>query len=289
MCGYDGGMANFSTSDAKELRVGADFVLSDVDPGSTPNFKGDRDKLRKEFSEIDEELSELQEMLYANGRVSADTGAVLLVLQGMDTAGKGGVVRHVLGLVDPQGVDLASFGKPTEEELAHDFLWRIRKKLPRPGRIGVFDRSHYEDVLIHRVHGLSSADEIERRYGAIVDFERELVESGVRIVKVMLHISPEFQRENLEERLDRADKHWKYNPGDVTERGYWAEYQEAYEIALRRTSTEHAPWYCVPGDDKPYARMVVKYLLLDALRSMDLDWPEPDFDVDAEKRRLAES
>ncbi|MCK7636964.1 PPK2 family polyphosphate kinase [Corynebacterium pygosceleis] len=282
-------MANFSTSDAKELRVGADFVLSDVDPGSTPNFKGDRDKLRKEFSEIDEELSELQEMLYANGRVSADTGAVLLVLQGMDTAGKGGVVRHVLGLVDPQGVDLASFGKPTEEELAHDFLWRIRKKLPRPGRIGVFDRSHYEDVLIHRVHGLSSADEIERRYGAIVDFERELVESGVRIVKVMLHISPEFQRENLEERLDRADKHWKYNPGDVTERGYWAEYQEAYEIALRRTSTEHAPWYCVPGDDKPYARMVVKYLLLDALRSMDLDWPEPDFDVDAEKRRLAES
>ncbi|MCX7443811.1 PPK2 family polyphosphate--nucleotide phosphotransferase [Corynebacterium sp. P7003] len=282
-------MANFSTSDAKELRVGADFVLSDVDPGSTPNFKGDRDKLRKEFSEIDEELSELQEMLYANGRVSADTGAVLLVLQGMDTAGKGGVVRHVLGLVDPQGVDLASFGKPTEEELAHDFLWRIRKKLPRPGRIGVFDRSHYEDVLIHRVHGLSYADEIERRYGAIVDFERELVESGVRIVKVMLHISPEFQRENLEERLDRADKHWKYNPGDVTERGYWAEYQEAYEIALRRTSTEHAPWYCVPGDDKPYARMVVKYLLLDALRSMDLDWPEPDFDVDAEKRRLAES
>ncbi|MBV7293377.1 PPK2 family polyphosphate kinase [Corynebacterium sp. TAE3-ERU16] len=283
-------MANFSTEDAKELRVGKDFVIADVDPGSTPNFKGDKDKLKKEFSEIDDELAELQEMLYANGRVHGDgAGAVLLVLQGMDTAGKGGVVRHVLGIVDPQGVDLAAFGKPTEEELAHDFLWRIRKKLPRPGRIGVFDRSHYEDVLIHRVHGLSPADEIERRYGAIVDFERELAESGVRVVKVMLHISPEFQRENLEERLERADKHWKYNPGDVTERGYWEEYQEAYEIALRRTSTDFAPWYCVPGDDKPYARMVVKYLLLDALRSMDLEWPEPDFDVAEEKRRLAES
>ncbi|MCK7641499.1 PPK2 family polyphosphate--nucleotide phosphotransferase [Corynebacterium sp. CCM 8835] len=283
-------MANFSTEDAKELRVGKDFVIADVDPGSTPNFKGDKGKLKKEFSEIDDELAELQEMLYANGRVHGDgAGAVLLVLQGMDTAGKGGVVRHVLGIVDPQGVDLAAFGKPTEEELAHDFLWRIRKKLPRPGRIGVFDRSHYEDVLIHRVHGLSPADEIERRYGAIVDFERELAESGVRIVKVMLHISPEFQRENLEERLERADKHWKYNPGDVTERGHWEEYQEAYEIALRRTSTDFAPWYCVPGDDKPYARMVVKYLLLDALRSMDLEWPEPDFDVAEEKRRLAES
>ncbi|MBI8988974.1 PPK2 family polyphosphate kinase [Corynebacterium meridianum] len=283
-------MANFSTNDAAELRIGADFRIADVDPGSTPNFKGDKNKLEKEFSEIDDELSELQEMLYANGRASAETaGAVLLVLQGMDTAGKGGVVRHVLGIVDPQGVDLAAFGKPTEEELAHDFLWRIRKKLPRPGRIGVFDRSHYEDVLIHRVHGLSSAEEIERRYGAIVEFERELAESGVRIIKVMLHISPEFQRENLEERLERADKHWKYNPGDVTERGYWEEYQEAYEIALRRTSTDFAPWYCVPGDNKPYARMVVKYLLLDALRSMDLEWPEPDFDVEEEKRRLAES
>ena len=283
-------MANFSTEDAKELRVGEDFAIADVDPGSTPNFKGDKDKLKKEFSEIDDELAELQEMLYANGRAYGDdAGAVLLVLQGMDTAGKGGVVRHVLGIVDPQGVDLAAFGKPTEEELAHDFLWRIRKKLPRPGRIGVFDRSHYEDVLIHRVHGLSSAEEIERRYGAIVEFERELAESGVRIIKVMLHISPEFQRENLEERLERADKHWKYNPGDVTERGYWDEYQEAYEIALRRTSTDFAPWYCVPGDNKPYARMVVKYLLLDALRSMDLEWPEPDFDVEEEKRRLAES
>ncbi|MBI9000547.1 PPK2 family polyphosphate--nucleotide phosphotransferase [Corynebacterium sp. CCM 9185] len=283
-------MANFSAEDAKTLRVRQDFNLADVAPGDTPNFKGDKNKLKKEFSEIDDELSELQEKLYANGRASAGSaGAVLLILQGMDTAGKGGVVRHVLGIVDPQGVDLAAFGKPTEEELSHDFLWRIRKKLPRPGQIGVFDRSHYEDVLIHRVHGLSPADEIERRYGAIVEFERELAESGVRIIKVMLHISPEFQRENLEERLERADKHWKYNPGDVTERGYWEEYQEAYEIALRRTSTDVAPWYCVPGDNKPYARMVVKYLLLDALRSMDLEWPEPDFDVEEEKQRLAES
>ncbi|MBN9643411.1 PPK2 family polyphosphate kinase [Corynebacterium mendelii] len=281
-------MANFSTGDAKKLFVGPGFSLADISPQSTPHFKGDKDKLEHEFEEIDKELSELQEMLYANWRAKVPgTGSVLIVLQGMDTSGKGGMIRHVIGTLDPQGVDLAAFGPPTEEEKAHDFLWRIRNKLPRIGHIGVFDRSHYEDVLIHRVHELTPLEEVEKRYGMIRDFEHELAKNGTRIIKVMLHISPEFQRENLLKRLDREDKYWKFNPGDIDERAFWDDYQQAYEIALRRTSTPDAPWYCVPSDNKPYARMVVKYLLLDALRSMDMSWPPADFDIETQRRRLA--
>ncbi|HHX47234.1 MAG TPA: polyphosphate kinase 2 family protein, partial [Brevibacterium sp.] len=188
-----------------------------------------------------------------------------------------------------QGVELAAFKKPTEEELAHDFLWRIRPRVPGPGMIGVFDRSHYEDVLIGRVRELADETEIERRYSAINDFEAELIAAGVRIVKVMLHISPDEQKERLAERLERPDKHWKYNPGDVDERLLWPDYMDAYQAAFDRTSTEATPWFVVPANRKWYARLAVQRLLLDVLKDIDPQWPAADFDVEVEKKRLAES
>jgi PPK2 family polyphosphate:nucleotide phosphotransferase len=196
-------------------------------------------------------------------------------------------MRHVVGSVDPQGVQITSFKAPTEEERQHDFLWRIRKALPTAGMIGVFDRSHYEDVLIARVHELFPADVVEKRYEQINAFEREAVDAGTTMVKVMLHISAAEQKERLSERLDRPDKHWKYNPGDVEERLRWHDYQRAYEIALGRCSTDTAPWFVVPADRKWYARWAVQHLLLDALTDLDPQWPAADYDVEAEKVRLA--
>ncbi|MGN6742599.1 MAG: PPK2 family polyphosphate kinase, partial [Amnibacterium sp.] len=218
-----------------------------------------------------------------------DRRSLLLVVQGMDTAGKGGILRHVIGEVDPQGVHLHAFKAPTAEERAHDFLWRIRAQLPEPGIIGVFDRSHYEDVLIARVHGLAAPEVIEQRYGQIQDFEREIVASGTAIVKVMLHISGDEQRKRLARRLDRRDKQWKYNPQDVDERGRWDEYMAAYERAIRRTSTERAPWFVVRANHKWYARWAVQTIMLHALRGIDPQWPAVQYDVAAEKARLAAS
>ena len=282
-------MAKVSIKEAEALRVDEDFVLADVDPDSTPGVK--KGNVDEAFEKYDEEIADLQECLYANARAGVEgTGSILLVLQGMDTSGKGGIIRNVVGdVLDPQGVQITAFGKPTEEEKKHDFLWRIAPHLPEPGMVSVFDRSHYEDVLVQRVREMAPPEEIERRYGAIVDFEAEAAAKGTKIIKVMPHISKEFQGENLRERIEREDKHWKYNPGDIEDRMLWDEFQEAYEIALKRTSTDVAPWYCVPSDDKDYCRTVVKTLLLKALRELDLEWPEPDFDPEAELKRLEES
>ena len=276
--------------EALSHRVGPDFSLADVDPTSTPGFEWDKEDWEREFHEHDDELDELQEMLFANGRSGVPgTGAVLLILQGMDTSGKGGVIRHVFRAFDPQALKIKAFGAPTAEERMHDFLWRVRPHEPAVGQIGVFDRSHYEDVLIQRVREMAPPEEIERRYDAIVDFEREMASRNVRIIKVMLHISKEFQKENLIERLENPDKHWKFEPGDLDERELWDEYQEAYEIAMKRTSTDFAPWYCIPGDRTKYARMAVKYLVLDALRSMNMTWPPADFNVELELERAKNS
>ena len=274
---------------AYALRVDEGFRLADVDADSTPGFTGGKAAGTSELTAGVEELSDLQERLFAQSRAGTADEAVLLVLQAMDSAGKGGIVRHVVGGVDPQGVSLAAFKAPTAEEREHDFLWRIAKRLPEPGLIGVFDRSHYEDVLIARVRSLAPAAEIERRYDAINDFESEVVSSGIRLVKVMLHISPEEQKERLMERLDRPDKHWKYNPGDVDERMRWGDYMQAYQTVFDRTSTEHAPWHVVPANRKWFARLAVQDLLLRALRDIDPQWPAADFDVEAEKKRLAAS
>jgi PPK2 family polyphosphate:nucleotide phosphotransferase len=206
----------------------------------------------------------------------------------MDTSGKGGVLRHAVGLIDPQGVRITSFKAPTEEEKKHDFLWRIEKGLPTAGYVGVFDRSHYEDVLIARVRGFAEPEEIERRYGAINDFEARLVAEGTTIIKCMLHISADEQKARLQERLDNPEKHYKFNPDDLDERAQWSAYREAYEIALERTNTDVAPWHLIPADKKWFRNLAVAQLLLDALRGLDLQWPVADFDVEEQKRRLAD-
>ncbi len=259
--------------------------LTAIPTDATPDFTGDKSAAKARLAEMGEELAELQERLWAEGKAGGNR-RILLVLQGMDTSGKGGTLRHTVGLVDPQGVRIASFKAPTDEELSHDFLWRIRKALPGTGYLGVFDRSHYEDVLIARVRELAPADEIERRYGAINDFERDLVAEGTTIIKCMLHLSPDEQKERLLARLDDPTKHWKFNPGDIDERAHWPAYRTAYEIALERTNTDQAPWHVIPADRKWLRNVSIAGLLLEALRGMDLAWPEADFDVAEQRRRL---
>ncbi len=278
---------NWTGEPSELLRVEKGFRLSDVDPGATPGYDGSKKHGAEDLAAGAEQFDELQERLYAQSRDDDTAPAVLLVLQAMDSAGKGGIVRHVIGATDPQGVHLKAFKKPTEDELAHDFLWRIEKEVPRAGYIGVFDRSHYEDVLIGRVRQLAPPEEIERRYEAINDFEKRLTDAGVHIVKVMLHISHDEQRARLMERLDRPDKHWKYNPGDVDERELWPAYMDAYQVVFDRTSTAHAPWHVVPADAKWYARLAVQALLLETMEAIDPQWPVASFDVEAEKARLA--
>ena len=267
------------------LRITRSVRLAEVDPRSTPGFDGDKREGERVLAAGAKPLAELQERLYAASKAGGDR-SVLLMVQGMDTAGKGGIMRHVVGQVDPQGVRIKAFKAPTAAEKRHDFLWRIETELPAPGMIGVFDRSHYEDVLIHRVHGLTPTDELQVRYGKIVEFERQIAERGIRMVKVMLHISYEEQGARLLERLDRPDKHWKYNPGDVDERAHWGDYAEAYEVAINRTARASAPWHVVPADRKWFARLAVHELLVEALQEIDPQWPAADFDVAAERERL---
>ncbi|MDN5896977.1 MAG: polyphosphate kinase 2 family protein [Nocardioides sp.] len=259
--------------------------LTTYDPHGKPAFDDGKEEGAQRLEEIADPLADLQERLFA--RRAADTKRrVLLVLQGMDTSGKGGVIRHAVALVDPQGVRITSFKAPTDEELDHHFLWRIRRAVPEPGYIGVFDRSHYEDVLIARVRQLAPVEEIESRYDEINSFEKQLVDQGVTIIKCMLHISADEQKERLVARLDDPTKHWKFNPGDIDERELWKPYREAYEVALERTNTEHAPWHVIASDRKWYRNLAIAEILLETLTGMDLEWPDADFDVEAEKLRL---
>lgn len=283
-------MGKFKIKDALDLRAGKTFRLADVDPTATPGFDGSKSDLEDRFERYDDELYDLQERLFANGRAhNDDAPSLLVVLQGMDTSGKGGAIRHVFSVFDPQGTKTVGFGKPTEEEMKHDFLWRIRKHDPVPGQVVAFDRSHYEDVLIQRVHEWVDEEEIDRRFEAIREYEQELAGKRVKILKVFLHISPEFQKENLIERTEREDKYWKYDPSDLEERGYWDKYMAAYEDAIRRTDELWAPWFVIPTDNKKYARMALKYLIVDALRHLNLSWPAPEFDPEAEKQRILDA
>jgi PPK2 family polyphosphate:nucleotide phosphotransferase len=268
------------------LRVPAGPVdLSALDTRATPGFDGGKAAGKAALADLGSRLSDLQERLHAEA-VTGGSRSLLLILQGMDTSGKGGTVRHVLGQVDPQGCEIASFKAPTREELAHDFLWRIRRRLPGPGKLGVFDRSHYEDVLVVRVHGLVPRSTWSRRYAAINRFEVQLVERDIRVVKVFLHISKEEQRQRLLARLDDPTKQWKYNPRDVDERARWADYQAAYESALERCNGEVAPWYRVPADRKWYRNWAIASLLVEQLEDMKLTWPKGDFDVEEQRARL---
>jgi PPK2 family polyphosphate:nucleotide phosphotransferase len=260
--------------------------VSDVDTSSTPGFKGSKKDAPDLQAERNARFAELQEMLYANSK-KGEIRSVLLVLQGMDTAGKGGIVEHVVGAGSPMGIRYTSFGVPTEEERKHDYLWRIRNALPPAGHVGVFDRSHYEDVLVVRVHNLVPPEVWGARYDEINAFEKELVDAGTTIVKVAMFVSLDEQKERLSERLARPEKYWKYNPKDLDERALWPAYSEAYQAVLDKTSTDYAPWHVVPCDRKWYSRLAVIELLIEALKSLDLSWPPADFDVEAEKKRLA--
>jgi len=275
-----------SVGDLLRVPPGGPFSLADVDPRSTPGTELGKEEATAEVAEIGAELADLQERLWAESRTGGHR-RVLVVLQGMDTSGKGGAVKKVVGNVNPAGVKVVGFGKPTEEERRHDFLWRIEKALPPEGTIGVFDRSHYEDVLIVRVHDLVPPSEWEPRYDRINDWEAGLVEQGTVLLKVMLHLSHEEQRERLLARLDDPTKHWKVNPADVEERKHWAEYQEAYEVALTRCSTPSAPWYVVPADRKWYRNWALSHLLRETLEAMDLRWPSPpDLDLAGLRKAL---
>jgi PPK2 family polyphosphate:nucleotide phosphotransferase len=260
--------------------------LSQIDPHAKPGFDGGKRDGKEALAALGPELAELQEKLYAEG-YTGSRQRVLLVLQGMDTSGKGGVLSHTVGLMEVSGLSLMSFKKPTEEELAHDFLWRIDRALPNPGEIGIFDRSHYEDVLVAKVHELAPPEEIERRYGAINAWEKKLTDTGTTLIKCMLHISADEQRERLLARLDDPTKQWKFKPGDVDERGRWSDYQAAYETALERCNTANAPWFVVPSDRKWYRNWAIAQLLLETLRALDVDWPAPDYDVAEQRARLA--
>lgn len=280
--------AEWTRPPAEALRASSLGPIAEFDAGSTPGFEGDHGHGTQLLAERGEVLADLQELLYANGR-SGDHRSVLLVLQGMDTAGKGGIVRHVGGLVDPQGLSIKGFGKPTPEELEHDFLWRIRKAVPPAGHIGIFDRSHYEDVLPVRVHNLVPQSEWEGRYETINEFEDDLVETGTTIVKCALVVSKDEQRERLAERLDRPDKYWKFNPDDIDERPFWNDYLDAYQAIFDRCDSDTAPWYIIPANKKWFSRLAVCELLISALEKLDLRWPEADFDIEVQKKRLAAS
>ena len=262
--------------------------LSELDTRGGAIGPDSKKKAGKELEELGERLSALQERLYAQAQGGAKQ-RVLLILQGMDTAGKDGVVKHVLGLVNPGGIRLTSFKQPTAQELAHDFLWRIENAAPAAGMIGVFNRSQYEDVLIVRVHDLVPRAQWSRRFAAINAFERRLIRQHTTVVKCFLHISPERQRERLAARLDDPAKYWKYNPADLAERARWDDYQVAYADVLSRCSTGAAPWYVIPSDRKWYRNWAVATLLTEALERIDPQYPAADFDVAAERERVAAS
>jgi PPK2 family polyphosphate:nucleotide phosphotransferase len=271
----------------EQLRVPSGPVdLTTYDTRATTGFSGSKDEGKVALENLGAEVSDWQERLFAEGRKDGKR-SVLLVLQGMDTSGKGGVIRHGAGLMDPQGLKITSFKAPTPAEKRRGFLWRIKQALPEEGMIGIFDRSHYEDVLIARVRNLVTPTVWDRRYDQINDFEAELVAHGVTIVKCYLHISQEEQKARLEARLDDPTKHWKYNPGDVDERKLWPDYMDAYHAAIERCNTPEAPWYVIPSDRKWYRNWAVTTILLETLTSLDPQWPAADYDITMEKKRLA--
>jgi PPK2 family polyphosphate:nucleotide phosphotransferase len=258
-------------------RVGPDakVALADHDPADKGSYD-DPDEARKELADLVETIADLQARLYAEDRRS-----LLVVLQGIDAAGKDSSVKHVFSGTNPQGVRVYSFKEPTNEELAHDFLWRYHQATPAQGMIHVFNRSHYEDVLVVRVKELVEEERWRSRYDSINDFERMLAREGTTIVKFFLHISKDAQMDRFRERLEREDKHYKFSANDVRERRNWDAYQEAYEEALNHTSTEWAPWYMVPADHKWYRNLVVARIVCATLEAMDPRWPAPDEDLEA--------
>ena len=256
------------------------FRLAEVDPAATPGLKSHK-RAQKDLAKHQALLFTLQEKMYAENK-----RALLIVLQGMDTSGKDGTITHVIGHLNPQGVKITAFKLPTPEEKRHGFLWRIRRNLPAIRQVGIFNRSHYEDVLVARVHDLEPLRIIERRYDLINRFEKQVTSQRIKVVKICLHISYDEQRNRLVERLQDPDKRWKFSEHDIDERAYWDDYQSAYGIAITRCSTTYAPWYVVPADDKDYRNWAVARILIETLREMDPQYPQPKLDVPRLLKRL---
>ncbi len=278
--------ADWSAHPSETLRVHNGFSLAEFEHGATPGWEHGERAAVKTMKRRGSTLSNLQEMLHANAKVADGRRSVLLVLQGMDTSGKGGIVRHVVGMVDPQGVAHRSFGVPTDEENGHHYLWRVENALPTAGKIGVFDRSHFEQVLVVRVHNLVEPAVWGTYYDELNAFEAEVAAGGTTIIKCALMVSLDEQLRRLDARIHRADKHWKYNPGDLDERALWPDYMDAYQEMFDRCSTDIAPWHAVPADNKWFARLAVTELLTTAMQGLDLAWPVATFDVEAEIARI---
>lgn len=251
--------------DAFRVAPGDKVQLDKIDPAGTPTYEGDKDQAKEEILKLNDQLEALQERLYAGQK-----HAILIILQGMDTCGKDGTIEHVFEGVNPQGVRVANFKVPTAQEIAHDYLWRVHRETPAKGEIAIFNRSHYEDVLVVRVHELVSKKIWSRRYKQITNFERTLAEEGTVILKFFLHISMDEQKQRLSDRLAEPEKHWKYNPGDLKERALWKDYQQAYKDAIEKTSTDYAPWYIIPADRKWFRNLVVASILVKTLKDLEL-------------------
>ena len=253
------------------VRPGSKVHLADWDTSTTDGYHGTKDEAKNELlPQLNARLADFQQMLYAQ-----EEHKFLVVLQGMDTSGKDGTIKHVFHTINPLGVKVANFKRPNEVELAHDYLWRVHEHTPRNGRMVIFNRSHYEDVLVVRVHDLVPEEVWRRRYEHIRAFEQMLADEGTVVVKLFLHISKGEQRERLQERLDNPAKHWKFEHGDLSERKFWDDYTAAYQEAISETSTESAPWYVIPADRKWYRNLLVSQLLIDKLRDLDMTYPEP--------------
>lgn len=256
--------------DQYRVRPGTEVHLPDWSTNTTDGFDGDKSDAAELLGEMNAQLADLQQMLYAESRHK-----FLIVLQGMDTSGKDGTIKHVFRIINPVGVKVANFKRPNDAELAHDYLWRVHEHTPRNGRMVIFNRSHYEDVLVVRVHDLVPKEVWSRRYDHIRGFEQMLADEGVVIVKIFLHISKQEQKDRLQERLDNPAKHWKFEHGDISERAHWDAYTDAYEEAIGATSTDDAPWYVIPADRKWYRNLVVSKLLIEKLQGLDMRYPEP--------------
>ncbi len=257
------------------VKPGSKVDLNQWDPNDKSAFPGDKSEGHRALLALNERLETLQELLYAEHKHK-----VLIVLQAMDTGGKDGTIRHVFEGVNPQGVKVTGFKRPTPEELDHDFLWRVHPHVPGTGEIAIFNRSHYEDVLVVRVHNLVSPEVWRRRYAQINGFEHMLAEAGTTILKFYLHIDQDEQKQRLQARLDEPNKRWKFNPSDLKERKLWPDYVKAYEDALGQTSTQWAPWYIVPANRKWYRNLVVATTIVEALEALDMSYPEPSEDLD---------
>ena len=277
--------AVWSLPPAQLLRFHSHTHLVDIDAGSKPGFDGDQEAGKRFIADSSSEIANYQRLMYANG-IHGDTHRVLIVLQGMDASGKGGIVRHVFSQVDPMGIHYHGFGKPSEEDLAHDYLWRIRRELPSNGWISIFDRSQYEDIVMPRITGSLPEETWRARYGQINDFEAELAGSGCAIIKIFLVSSRQAQRQHFLRRLDDPTRYWKFDPSDLEARDRWDDYMAAWQEVFERTSTSIAPWYLIPADKRWYSRMVVSELLRTTMKNFNQTWPPLDADRDEALARL---